>query len=353
MSKDYYKVLGVEKNATQDEIKKAYKKLAKKYHPDVNKDEDATEKFKEINEAAAVLGDPQKRQQFDQFGTADAGPGFDYNNMSGMNFEDIFDSFFSGFGFGGRQKQRRGRDLEYELEIDLEDAAFGTKKKVSFKTYVACNTCNGKGSSSGQLHQCSTCNGRGRVNRTQRTPFGLMQTQAPCSDCRGEGQTIADPCKECDGAGRKTDRVEFEVNVPAGVDNGSRLRVSGRGEAGQRGSPAGDLYISLFVRPHKTFERHGNDIFLDAPITFVTAALGGEIEVPTLEGTAKLKIPAGTQSETVFRMKEHGIPSLRGRGKGSQKVKVTISVPKKLSKKQKDLLKEFSKSLGKKKGWFS
>jgi len=355
MTKDYYAILGVEKNASQDEIKKAYKKLAKKYHPDINKDGGAAEKFKEINEAAAVLGDPKKREQYDRFGTSEyTGQGFDFGgfDFSGLNFDDIFDNFFSGFGFGGgRRRQQRGRNLEYEVEIDLEDAAFGKKEQISFKTYAPCETCEGKGSESGNLEQCTACQGRGRVNRTQRIPFGIIQTQTACPTCRGEGQQISDPCKACSGTGRETKKVMIDVNIPPGVANGMRLRVAGKGEAGIRGAAPGDLYLIVYVRPHKVFEREGHDIFIDADVDFVTASLGGQIEVPTLEGKATLKIPAGTQSETLFSMKDKGIPYLNRGRKGAQKVLVHITVPKKLTKKQKELLKEFGKS-SKKKGWF-
>ncbi|MBD3319122.1 molecular chaperone DnaJ [Candidatus Woesearchaeota archaeon] len=354
MSKDYYKILGVEKNASHDDIKKAYKKLAKKYHPDINKEPEAAEKFKEINEAAAVLGDVKKREQYDRFGTSEyaQGKGFDFSgfDFSGLNFDDIFDSFFSGFGFGGRRRQSRGRDLEYELEVDLEDAVFGKKEHISFKTQVACEDCSGTGSESGSLETCSTCAGRGRVNRTQRTPFGIIQTQTACPDCRGQGKTIADPCMTCSGQGRHTETIELDVNIPPGVDSGSRLRVPGRGEAGAQGAPTGDLYITVYVREHKTFIRDGNDLYIEAPLDFVTAALGGEIEVPTIEGKATLKIPAGTQSETVFRMKDKGVPWLNRTRRGDQKVRVSIVVPKKLSKKQKQLLQDFAKAT-KKKGW--
>src|SRR3989344_3768245 len=223
MAKDYYKILGVDKNASADDIKKAYKTLAKKYHPDVNKEPNATEKFKEVNEAASVLGDPKKRQQYDRFGSADqAGAGFNYQDMSGMDFGDIFDNLFSGFGFGGRQRgPSRGSDLQYELELDLHEAAAGKQEHVSFKTHASCTACNGSGSTSGDIESCTTCSGRGRVNRTQRTPFGVIQTQVTCPTCRGEGQTLKDPCTTCDGTGRELRTVRVEVNIPPGVDNGT------------------------------------------------------------------------------------------------------------------------------------
>jgi molecular chaperone DnaJ len=346
----------VEKGATQAQIKKAYKKLAKKYHPDINKEESAQDKFKEINEAASVLSDEKKREQYDRFGTAGGQPfggGQGFGGFSGFSVDDIFEQFAGGFGFGGgnRQRQRKGRDLEYELEIDLKTAATGTTETVSFRTQIECEDCNSTGSDSGKDQTCGTCNGRGRVAQQRRTPFGVIQTQVACQNCGGMGKEVTDPCIRCQGQGRRSGSRNIDVKVPPGVDNGTRLRVSGRGEAAPRGGVAGDLFIRIFVKANDNFERRGDDLFLEHDLDFVTATLGGEIVVPTLDGEATLKIPAGTASETIFVMKEHGMPRLQARGKGSQKVLVRIIVPKKVNKKQKELLKEFSK-LSKKKGWF-
>ena len=362
MSKDYYKILGVEKNASADDVKKAYKVLAKKYHPDINKESNATEKFKEINEAASVLTDAKKREQYDRFGSSTDQPGgghggFDFTGFEsggGGYFEDIFEGIVGGFGFngGGRRRQSgRGSDLEYELEITLEEAAKGIKHDLSFKTNVACETCSGSGSESGESDQCSTCRGKGRVARMQRTPFGVVQTQGVCPDCNGEGRTFADPCGDCQGQGRKTEKVSLDVNIPAGVDNGTRLRVAGKGEAGVRGEEAGDLYIIVYVRTHKVFAREGIDLHIEIPIDFTLAALGGDIDVPTLDGTTTLRVPPGTQTGSIFRIREKGMPSLDGREKGVQKVRVHIEIPTKLSKRQKELLEEFSTTT-KKKSWF-
>lgn len=357
MSKDYYKILGVEKGATKEEIKSAYKRLAKKYHPDINKDHDATEKFKEINEAAAVLSDDQKREQYDRFGTAgeNFNQGFDFSNM-GFDFDDIFENFgniFSGFGFD-REKHsaRRGSDLRYDIEITLEEAAEGITKTVVLPKLDTCPECSGSGADSGSgVKTCPDCNGSGVMRRQQRTPFGIMQMQTTCRKCRGEGEIIEKPCGNCRGSGRIEVKKKIEVKIPAGVDNGTRLRVHGEGEAGEKGAEKGDLYIIINVKEHKIFRREGYDISIEVPISFSTAALGGVIKVPTLKGEAVLKIPEGTQSETVFQMKDKGIPHLHGYGIGSQNVKVTVEVPKKLTKKQKELLKEFDKNS--KKGWFS
>ena len=343
--KDYYKILGVGKNATKEEIKSAYKKLAKQYHPDLNKNPDAAEKFKEINEAAAVLGDEQKRAQYDQYGTAgeqfQGFSGFDFSDFMsdtggfGFDFDSIFENFFGGHGQRTRRRQR-GSDLRYDLEIELEDAAFGAKKTIEVPRLEQCEKCNGTGAESkSDIITCPECNGRGVATRTQRTPFGLFSTTTTCRRCRGEGKTIKNECKECGGRGaiRKTRRIE--VKIPAGATDGTHLRIAEEGEAGEKGMPSGDLYIGIQVKPHKIFERHGNDIYVKVPVSFVTAALGGEIEIPTLKGKASLKIPAGTQSNTVFRMRHQGIPELHSHSTGDQNLEVVISVPEKLTKKKK------------------
>ena len=357
MAKDYYKILGVSKNATKDEVKKAYKRLAKKYHPDLNKDDpDAESKFKEINEAAAILADDEKRSQYDQFGTAESPfggvGGFNFEDiMSGFDFDSIFESFFGGNIFGGRRRgPRRGSDLRYDMEITLEEAAQGTKKTIAVPRAETCPECKGTGAKSdADIVNCPDCEGTGVSRRTMRTPFGMFSTQTTCRRCHGEGSMIKNPCKKCHGEGKIEITRKIEISIPAGAETGTNLRIHGEGEAGERGAETGDLYVIIHQKKHKLFERHGNDIYTEVPVSFVTAALGEEIEVPTLESKAKLKIPAGTQTDTVFRMKGKGIPSLHGYGKGSELIKVIVETPKKLTKKQKELLKEFNKENKKKK----
>lgn len=360
MAKDYYEILGVSRDASKEEIKKAYKKLAKKYHPDLNKDNpEAADKFKEINEAASVLGDDQKRQQYDQFGSAgeqfsgEGGfGGFDFSDfMSGGSFDfgDIFDQVFG----GGRRRQRagprRGSDLRYDLEIELEDAVFGAKKEIIVPRLETCTKCRGSGAENeSDIETCSQCKGTGRMTQTRRTPFGIFQSTTVCNKCRGQGKYIKNECSMCDGTGLVKKTRKIEIEIPPGADDGNQLRVSGEGEAGPKGGPQGDLYVFIHVKPHKIFERRDDDLFLEMPVSFATAALGGEIEVPTIDGKAKLKIPAGTQPGTVFRMKSKGVPSLRGYGRGSQNIQVNVQVPKKLSSKQKKLIREFDKGLEKK-----
>lgn len=356
--KDYYATLGVSKDATKEEIKKCYKKLAKKYHPDLNKeDPEAAEKFKEVNEAASVLGNDEKRSQYDRFGTA--GPGGGGYDFSGSDFSDFADSFDFGdifdmfFGSGRRQGSRgpkRGSDLLYELEIDLEDAVFGAGKTITIPRNEKCSRCKGSGAErESDIETCGTCHGSGTVTQTRRTPFGIMQTSGICPSCRGQGKTIKHECPICDGTGlvRKTRKIEIEI--PKGAEDGIRLRVSGEGEAGEKGGSSGDLYVVLHIKEHAVFTRHNNDLYIEVPISFVIAALGGSIDVPIIEGkTAELKIPSGTQPGTIFRMRGKGVPSLRGFGAGSQNVKVNVEVPKKLNSKQKKMLKEFDKSFDKK-----
>lgn len=361
--KDYYETLGVSKDASKEEIKKAYKHLAKRYHPDISKEEDASEKFKEINEAAAVLGDDQKRANYDQFGTADMSGGFggqgfggfDFSDfMGGGNFDfgDIFDQFFGG---GGRRRssQRRGSDLRYDMEVSLEEAAEGIKKHIIIPRMTTCTKCDGSGAqSSSDIKTCETCHGSGMEKTTRRTPFGIFQQTSTCSRCHGEGKTIKNPCPVCDGEGRIQKNQKIEIEIPEGVETGTKLRVKGEGEAGYQGSQAGDLYIVVHVKEHELFTRDGDDIYVDIPITFTQACLGDEVEVPTLEGKAKLKIPSATQTGTLFRMKGKGMPSLHGYGKGSEFVKVTIQTPEKLTKRQKEILKEFDKDIKQKKSIF-
>ena len=362
--KDYYKTLGVGNNATKEEIKKSYKKLAKKYHPDINKGDGSAEKFKEINEAAAVLGDDEKRAQYDQFGTTadqfSGGRGFDsgdfgFGDFAGFDFGDIFDKFFSGGGGmfgGGRRGPKNGSDLRYDIEINLEEAAFGVTKNIVVPRLVRCSKCHGSGAESeSDIVQCPDCNGKGMVRRTQRTPFGMFSTTSTCRKCKGSGEFIKNECDVCDGTGVVKKNTKIELKIPAGAEEGTNLRVVGEGEAGEKGARAGDLYVVIHVKEHELFEREGDDINIKVSVPFTIAALGGEIDVPTLKGNAKLKIPSGTQSNTVFRMKDKGIHHLHGHGIGDENVEVTVKVPERVSKKQKELLKEFEKE-SKKKGFF-
>ncbi len=363
MAKDYYKILGVSENASKEDIKKAYKRLAKKYHPDLNKTEpDAAERFKEINEAASVLGDEKKRAQYDRFGSTSEGfgggsQGFDFSDFGfsdfGFDFEDIFDTFFSR-GFGRQSRgPRRGADLRYELEITLEEAAFGTKKNIVVPRMEKCEECKGTGAlSDSDIAVCDKCNGRGRIQNIKRTPFGIFSTTTACPKCHGEGKIIKNPCPKCNGTGLVHHDRKIEIRIPEGVDDGNELRIAGGGEAGAKNGSPGDLYVVINVKPHDMFQRKNNDIHIDVPISFAQAALGDEIEVPTLKGRAKLKIPAGTQTNTIFRMKGKGIPNLHGYGTGSENVKVIVETPTNLTKKQKELLREFEKGTKKKKGVF-
>lgn len=359
MSKrDYYEVLGVSKTATQDELKKAYRKLARKYHPDLNKDNpEAAEKFKECNEAYSVLSDEQKRAQYDQFGPEafenggmGGGPGAGgfggFGGFGGSGMEDIFDMFFGGQGRGGRSNNagpQRGADLRFDMEITFEEAAFGVEKEISLKRAERCEHCHGEGAEPGsKVETCPECHGSGYVRFTQNTMFGQMVNERPCSRCRGEGKIISNPCKECGGSGTVKKTKKLKVKIPAGVDNGSRLRVGGEGEAGLKGGPSGDLYVYLYVKPHKFFERDGTTVLCEVPINIVQATLGAEIKVPTLDGQVTMKVPEGTQPGKVMRLKGKGIPSLRGGGRGDQLVRMKVVVPTKLTDKQKDALQKFA-----------
>lgn len=360
MSKrDYYEVLGVSKTATQDELKKAYRKLARKYHPDLNKDnEEAAEKFKECNEAYSVLSDDQKRAQYDQFGHAafenggmGGGGGFGgaggFGGFGGSGMEDIFDMFFGGQGGRGGNRAKsgpqRGADLRFDLEITFEEAAFGLEKEINLYRDETCDHCHGEGAEPGsKVESCPECNGTGYVRFTQNTMFGQMVNERPCSRCKGEGKIISEPCKECRGKGTVKRNKKLKVKIPAGVDNGSRLRVSGEGEAGAKGGPSGDLYVYLYVKPHKFFERDGTTVLCEVPINIVQATLGADIKVPTLDGQVTMKVPEGTQPGKVLRLKGKGIPSLRGGSRGDQLVRIKVVVPTKLSDKQKDALRKFA-----------
>ena len=351
--RDYYEVLGVGRNATPEEIKKAYKKLAKKYHPDLNPDsKTAEEKFKEVSEAYSVLSDDNQRARYDQFGheglNGQGMGGFGgFGGFGGQGFDmgDIFSSFFGG-GFGGQTRDpsapQRGGDLRLDLTVTFEEAAKGVEKEVSVTRMEACPDCKGSGAKPGTGREtCSQCNGSGRVRLNQTTPFGQFQTVKTCSACGGSGSVIKEPCPKCSGSGRVRRHHKIKVNVPAGVDNGSRLRMQGEGEGGVNGGSNGDLFIYVTVKPHKFFKREGDNVFLEQQISFAEAALGADIEVPTLDGPVKLTIPEGTQTGTTFRLRGRGFPKLRGYGRGDQHVRVKLFTPQRLSDEQKELLRKF------------
>ena len=354
--RDYYEVMGIPKNASEDEIKKAYRKLAKKYHPDLNPgDKNAEEKFKELNEAYEVLSDKDKKARYDQFGHAGVDPNFGGGPAGGSPFTggidlgDIFDSFFGGFGGGTRRQNpnapRRGSDTEAVVNISFEEAAKGCKKTVSFSKIDSCKDCGGSGAEKGtSAKTCPQCGGSGRVSVSQRTPFGVVQTSRGCDRCGGSGKVIEHPCKTCGGTGRVRRQKTIEVNIPAGIDNDQVLNVRGQGNAGQNGGPAGDLQVYVNVRPHPIFERRGNDVWCEMPITFSQAALGAEVTVPTIDGKVSYQVREGTQPGDVFKLRGKGIPYVNGRGRGDQYVQVTVEVPRNLTQKQKDVLKEFDSS---------
>jgi molecular chaperone DnaJ len=350
LKRDYYEILGVDRDATRQEIKSAYKKLALKYHPDRNAgDKAAEEKFKEAAEAYSVLSDDNKRAQYDRFGHAGIGgggfSGFDPDIFG--DFSDILGDFF-GFGdiFGSSRRRRsypqRGADLRYDLSIDFEEAVFGVKAKVKIPTAQTCSKCNGSGADPRHGPSvCSSCNGQGQV-RFQQGFFTISRT---CSACRGSGQIVKEPCSECAGAGRVQKQKVLEVKIPAGVESGSRLRIPGEGEAGLNGGPGGDLYVVISVKEHSFFKRQGDDVYCEIPISFAQAALGSEIAVPTLDGKERLRVPAGTQTGTVFRFRGRGVVNLNARAKGDQLVSVTVVTPKNLNKRQRELFQELAEEL--------
>ncbi len=351
---DYYAVLGVDKNASQDEIKRAYKKKAKQFHPDLNKDDPkAEERFKEVNEAYKVLGDANARSRYDQFGhegftqnqRAGFGQGFsggDFGFGEGFGFEDLFGNIF-GQGFSGRQ-HRRGADLQTEIAITLQEAYAGCERTLDLDKYDPCEACEGTGAKDGKTERCATCHGRGRVVRQQRTPFGVFQTETACPACKGTGQTALETCPTCRGEGRVRKKKTVTVEVPRGVHDGQRIRVPGEGEAGPAGMPPGDLYLFVRVRAHPLFTRDGDDLNCEIPISFPQAAFGDDVAIPTLKGEAQLEVPSGTQSGTRFRISGYGMP--RGRGHGDLYVRVRVVTPKKLSKEQKAALQDYAKTVG-------
>jgi molecular chaperone DnaJ len=352
--RDYYEVLGLQKGASESEIKSAFRKKAMKYHPDKNSgDKEAEEKFKEVNEAYSVLSDPDKKNKYDRFGHAGVDPnaGFGGGGFGAGGFEDIFDMFGGMFGGGGSSRRRngpmKGRDLQQDVIISFEEAAFGVKKNVQVSKYIKCEKCNGTGAEEGTSKKtCSTCNGTGEVRTTQRTPFGQFQSVSPCQSCGGTGQVIEKPCSECSGSGKVRKTVTISVDIPAGVDNESVISIRGQGEPGSNGGPNGDLYVVIRVKPHSLFKRDDNDLWLEMPISYAQAALGDEIVVPTLSEKVSYNIPSGTQPGTVFRLKGKGIKSLRGSRMGDLYVKVILEVPTKLNSEQKKKIKELSEVIG-------
>jgi molecular chaperone DnaJ len=360
--RDYYEVLGVDREATKKDIKKAYRKLAMEYHPDVSEDPEAADKFKEISEAYAVLSDEEKRGTYDQFGHAgmdgfsqedifnninfeDIFRGFGFGGSGGGGFETIFDLF--GFGGGRRNGPQRGADVVYDLKITLEEAATGIERDIEVPHKQTCPRCQGSRSEPGtDSHTCSTCGGSGQVRHVQNTPLGQFASVRPCNTCRGEGTIIDNPCHECHGKGIVKQKTTINIKIPPGVENGSRLRVSGQGDVGKRGGPPGDLYVMIAVKHHHLFQSEGANLYYEKPISFVQATLGDKVEIPTLDSAVNLKIPAGTQTGTSFRIKGEGMPHLRWNGKGNLYVKVKIITPKKINPKQRELLEEFANVSG-------
>ncbi|OUS28490.1 molecular chaperone DnaJ [Gammaproteobacteria bacterium 45_16_T64] len=366
---DLYELLGVSKEATPQEMKKAYRRLAMKYHPDRNPDDnDAEEKFKDISEAYEILSDDQKRAAYDRYGHAgidpSAGGGFgggagagNFSDIFGDVFGDIFGGGGGGGGGRGRQRANRGSDLRYTLELELEDAVKGTTVEIRVPTLVHCDPCDGTGAKKGtQPVTCQTCGGAGQVRMQQ----GFFSVQQTCPTCRGQGKSIKDPCRECHGQGRKEKRKTLSVKIPPGVDTGDRIRLAGEGEAGAQGGPAGDLYVQVAVKDHAIFQREGKDLYTEVPISFVDAALGGELEVPTLDGRVKLKIPAESQTGKLFRLRGKGVAPVRGGAAGDLLCRVILETPVNLNKDQKELLRTFQDSLEKdghrqspkRAGWF-
>ncbi|PKM61493.1 MAG: molecular chaperone DnaJ [Firmicutes bacterium HGW-Firmicutes-21] len=370
--RDYYEVLGIPKTADENEIKKAFRTLAKKYHPDANTaDKNAEAKFKEVNEAYSVLSEPDKKARYDQYGHAGVDPNFGSGGGfggfdAGFDVGDIFGDIFGGiFGGGSSRRSRysnapsKGEDVGYRVTIDFEEAAFGCKKDISYSRVERCSTCGGNGAAKGSVPEtCSTCRGSGQVTTQQRTPFGVMQSSRVCENCRGKGKIVSQPCTDCHGNGYTKKQKKLEVAIPAGIDDGQRIVLTGQGNAGENNGPNGDLIVLVAVRPHHIFERDGYNLHCEVPITFVEAALGAKIIIPTLDGKGELTIPEGTQSGTVFSIKGKGVQNVNGKGRGDLFVTVVIEVPKNLNKKQKEALSAFGdccddKNYTKKQSFFS
>ena len=366
--RDYYEVLGVNKGASSDELKKAYRKEAKKYHPDLHPgDKEAEAKFKEVNEAYEVLSDPEKKSRYDQFGHAGVDPNFGAggggNPFGGGfgDFGDIFGDIFGNFGFGGgarRNGPKRGRDIHKTIEITFEEAAFGCKKTLNIEKMEACKTCSGTGAKPGtNPKSCPRCGGSGQVTTQTRTPLGYIRNVTACPDCGGSGQVIESPCPDCGGKGKVRAKKTIELNVPEGINEGQTLQIGGAGEPGERGGPSGNLLVTIRIKKHDIFVRRENDVYINIPITFVQAALGASIKVPTISGVVEYDIPAETQSGSTFRLRGKGIPYLHGKNRGDQYVTVEVETPKNLTQHQKDLLREFDgtmeeRNYKKRKGFF-
>lgn len=350
--RDYYEVLGLPRNASSEEIKRAYRRLARQYHPDVNPgDKDAEEKFKEINEAYEVLSDAKKRSLYDTYGHAGVsgsyeGPGFGFD---GFGLSDIFDAFF---GFSPRsgtstRSAEPGEDIRFDIELTLEEVATGVEKKIQISRLERCEKCRGNGAQSESDYSiCPSCNGTGQIRRSQRTILGSFQSITTCSQCGGEGRVVNKPCPACNGRGRIRATHERQIRIPAGIDNGARVRIRGEGHAGERGAPYGDLYIDVHIKPHELFERRGTDIFCEVRVEFVQAALGDSIEVPTLNGTHNINIPPGTQPGETFKLTGKGIPDMNSGVPGDEYVVIRVQVPQKLNSEQRKLLEEFAKACG-------
>lgn len=353
--RDYYEILGVQKNATPDELKSAFRRLARQYHPDVNKASDSEERFKEINEAYAVLSDEEKRSVYDRYGHAGVkgmGGAPDFSTDFG-NFTDIFEEFFGGLGGFGRTSQRsrnaprRGADLQYKVELSFEEAIFGVDKEIEIAREEVCSTCHGTGAEPGTSPQrCPTCGGSGEVRQVRQTLLGSMVQVLTCPNCNGRGEIINTPCHTCGGRGQERVTRKKTVTIPAGVDSGNQIRLSGEGQPGMNGGPTGNLYLVVDVKPHKYFHRKGNDILLELNVNVAQAALGADVEVPTVDGADRLKIPAGSQPGKVLRLHNRGVPYLRGSGRGDQLVMLNVEIPKHLTAEQRQLFEQLAKSLG-------
>ncbi len=352
VKRDYYEVLGVSRDASLEDIKKAFRKMAFQYHPDRNHDSGASDRFKEVNEAYEVLSDTDKRANYDQYGHGGAenmfGRGFEGFDMGG--FGDIFEAFFGGSGRTSRQTAQSGEDLRYNIKISFEEAALGCAKEIEITRTEVCSTCRGTRAKPGvQPTRCPSCNGTGQIRRVQRSLFGQFINTAVCSDCHGEGVIIKEYCPDCRGAGYQKHKRHISVKIPAGIDDGNGIRITGEGEAGHRGGPAGNLYVMVSVKPHEYLTRDGDDVIYELPVNIAQATLGVELRVPTLHGDCELKIPSGSQSGKAFRLKSKGVPHLHGRGSGDQLVVLRVVTPESLNKEQRRLFEELSKTLGKEK----
>ena len=356
--RDLYEVLGLQKGASDDEIKKAYRKLAKKYHPDLNPgDKEAEKKMKEVNGAYEVLSDAEKKARYDQYGFAGIDPNYaggagggGFGGFQDFDLGDIFGSMFGG-GFGGQQTRqngpRKGENLRITLQLTFEEAVFGCEKSVSVTRNESCKDCGGTGAKKGTSPEtCPVCRGSGQVQSTQRTPFGVFSSSSPCQNCKGTGKIIKEPCPSCKGEGRVRKTRTIRVKIPAGIDDGQTISLRGEGNGGTQGGPAGDLYVTVYVKEHKMFKRDGQDIILEMPISFVQAALGATLTVPTVDGKVQYDLPEGTQTGTVFRLRGSGVPSVNGRGRGDQYVKVNVEIPRHLNHEQKELLRKFDEATG-------